>query len=103
MIPMLVIFSIVFGFVGAYATALAGVITVDDLTLGLQHDFVQWYVWASIIKSLVFAFIISSVSSFHGYNVEGGSFDVGKASTNAVVSSSMLILFADIFLTQLLS
>lgn len=103
MIPMLVIFSIVFGFVGAYATALAGVITVDDLTLGLQHDFVPWYVWASIIKSLVFAFIISSVSSFHGYNVEGGSFDVGKASTNAVVSSSMLILFADIFLTQLLS
>ena len=103
MIPMLVIFSIVFGFVGAYATALAGVITVDDLTLGLQHDFVPWYIWASIIKSLVFAFIISSVSSFHGYTVEGGSFDVGKASTNAVVSSSMLILFADIFLTQLLS
>ena len=62
-----------------------------------------WYVWASLIKSLVFAFIISSVSSFHGYYVEGGSFDVGKASTNAVVSSSMLILFADIFLTQLLS
>ena len=103
MIPMLVIFSIVFGFVGAYATAFAGVITVDDLTLGLQHDFVPWYIWASIIKSLVFAFIISSVSSFHGYTVEGGSFDVGKASTNAVVSSSMLILFADIFLTQLLS
>ena len=103
MIPMLVIFSIVFGFVGAYATALAGVISVDDLTLGLQHDFVPWYVWASLIKSIVFAFIISSVSSFHGYNVEGGSFDVGKASTNAVVSSSMLILFADIFLTQLLS
>ena len=103
MIPMLVIFSIVFGLVGAYATAWAGVITVDDLTLGLQHDFVPWYVWASIIKSLVFAFIISSVSSFHGYYVEGGSFDVGKASTNAVVSSSMLILFADIFLTQLLS
>ena len=103
MIPMLVIFSIVFGLAGAYATAWAGVITVDDLTLGLQHDFVPWYVWASIIKSLVFAFIISSVSSFHGYYVEGGSFDVGKASTNAVVSSSMLILFADIFLTQLLS
>ena len=51
----------------------------------------------------IISFIISSVSSFHGYNVEGGSFDVGKASTNAVVSSSMLILFADIFLTQLLS
>lgn len=103
MIPMLVIFSIVFGFIGAYATALLGVISVDDLTLGLQHDFNQWYIWASIIKSLVFAFIISSVSSYHGYKVEGGSFDVGKASTDAVVSSSMLILFSDIFLTKLLA
>jgi phospholipid/cholesterol/gamma-HCH transport system permease protein len=57
----------------------------------------------SIIKSIFFAFIIASVSSYYGYNVQGGSSDVGKASTNAVVSSSMLILFADIFLTQLLS
>jgi phospholipid/cholesterol/gamma-HCH transport system permease protein len=103
MIPMLVIFSIVFGLVGAYTTACAGVISVEDLTVGIQYDFNQWYVFASIIKSIVFAFIISSVSSFHGYFVEGGSFDVGKASTNAVVSSSMLILFADIFLTQLLA
>ena len=55
------------------------------------------------IKSFVFAFIIASVSSFYGYTVEGGSFDVGKASTDAVVRSSMLILFADIFLTPLLS
>jgi phospholipid/cholesterol/gamma-HCH transport system permease protein len=103
MIPLLVIFSIAFGILGSYATALAGVISIEDLTLGFQYSFVQWYVWASIIKSLVFAFIIASVSSFYGYNVEGGSFDVGKASTNSVVKSSMLILFADIFLTQLLS
>ena len=103
MIPMLVIFSIVFGLVGAYTTACAGVISVEDLTVGIQYDFNQWYVFASIIKSIVFAFIISSVSSFHGYFVEGGSIDVGKASTNAVVSSSILILFADIFLTQLLA
>ena len=102
MIPFLVIFSIATGFIGAYATALLGVITVD-LTVGLQHAFNQWYVWMSIIKSLFFAFIIASVSSYYGYTVEGGSFDVGKASTNAVVRSSMLILFADLFLTPLLS
>ena len=54
-------------------------------------------------KSLVFAFIISSVSSYFGYTVEGGSVEVGKASTNAVVNSSVLILFSDVFLTQLLS
>ena len=103
MIPFLVVFSIAAGFIGAYASALMGVITVDDLTVGLLHDFNQWYVWMSIIKSLFFAFIIASVSAFYGYTVEGGSFDVGKASTNAVVSSSLLILFADIFLTSLLS
>ena len=103
MIPFLVVFSIVAGFVGAYATAIAGIITPDDLTIGLLHSFNQWYVWMSIIKSIFFAFIISSVASYHGYFVEGGSFDVGKASTNAVVSSSMLILFSDIFLTSLLS
>ena len=57
----------------------------------------------SIIKGLVFAFIISSVSSYFGYTVEGGSVEVGKASTNAVVNSSVLILFSDVFLTQLLS
>ena len=103
MIPFLVVFSIAAGFVGAYATSLMGVITVDDLTVGLLHDFNQWYVWMSIIKSLFFAFIISSVSSFYGYTVSGGSFDVGRASTDAVVRSSMLILFADIFLKALLS
>ena len=103
MIPFLVIFSIAAGFIGAYATALAGIITVDDLTLGLLHDFDQWFIWMSIIKSFIFAFIISSVSSYCGYMVEGGSIEVGKASTNAVVRSSMLILFADIFLTPLLS
>jgi phospholipid/cholesterol/gamma-HCH transport system permease protein len=57
----------------------------------------------SIIKSLFFAFIISSVSSFFGYTVDGGSVEVGKASTDAVVTSSVLILFSDVFLTQILS
>ncbi|MBP3688849.1 MAG: ABC transporter permease [Bacteroidaceae bacterium] len=103
MIPILVVFSIVSGFAGAYATCALGVLSADDLTAGLLHDFNQWYVWMSLIKSLFFAFIISSVSSYYGYTVEGGSFDVGKASTNAVVSSSILILFTDIFLTQILS
>ena len=104
MIPLLVIFSIVSGIIGAYATAYIGhIITPADLTAGMQHDFTQWFVWMGIIKSLFFAFIIASVSSYYGYMVEGGSIEVGKASTKAVVSSSMLILFSDMFLTQMLS
>lgn len=102
--PFLVIFSSAIGIAGAYATAYIGhVLSPDDLTIGLQHDFKAWFVWMSIIKSLFFAFIISSVPAFFGYTVEGGSANVGKASTDAVVSSSALILFSDVFLTQLLS
>ena len=104
MMPFLVCFSIFSGFVGAYATSVIGqVITIDDLTLGSQHDFNEWYVWMGFIKSIFFAFVITSVSAFYGYTVEGGSVEVGKASTDSVVSSSVLILFSDVLLTQLLS
>jgi phospholipid/cholesterol/gamma-HCH transport system permease protein len=102
--PFLVVFSTTAGIIGAYATSFVGhVISADDLTLGLQHDFNQWFVWMSVLKSLVFAFIIASVPAYFGYTVEGGSVNVGKASTDAVVCSSVLILFSDLFLTQLLS
>ncbi len=104
LMPFLVIFSTFSGIIGAYATAYIGhIITPADLTAGLQHDFTQWFFWMGVIKSLFFAFIITSVSSYYGYTVEGGSIEVGKASTGAVVSCSMLILFSDLFLTQLLS
>ena len=102
--PFLVIFSSAMGILGAYATAYIGhILTPADLTLGLQPSFNPWFMWMSIIKSLFFAYIIASVSSYFGYTVEGGSVEVGKASTNAVVSSSVLILFSDVFLTQVLS
>ena len=102
--PFLVIFSSAMGIIGAYATAIIGhMMSPDDLTAGMHHAFNPWFMWMSIIKSLFFAFIISSVSSYFGYTVEGGSVEVGKASTDAVVCSSVLILFSDVFLTQLLS
>ena len=89
-IPVLVTFSIFAGIIGAFCTC------------WLQYMFVEWFIWAGIIKSLFFAFIIASVSAFFGYTVDGGSIAVGKASTDAVVSSSVLILFADLVLTKLL-
>ena len=104
LMPFLVVFSDLTGIIGAYATAYIGhILSPDDLTLGLQHSFNPWFVWMSIIKSVVFAFIIASVSPYCGYSVEGGSVEVGKASTAAVVNSSIIILFTDVFLTQLLS
>lgn len=103
MIPFLVVFSIFAGIVGAFCTAwFGGVMSAADLEYGLQYCFVEWYIWCGFIKSLFFAFIIASVSAFFGYTVEGGSIAVGKASTDSVVSSSVLILFSDLVLTQLL-
>ena len=91
------------GIIGAFCTCwFAGVMNAVDLEYGLQYMFVEWFIWAGIIKSLFFAFIIASVSAFFGYTVDGGSIAVGKASTDAVVSSSVLILFADLILTKLL-
>lgn len=104
LMPFLVIFSTAAGIIGAYATSVFGhVINIEDLTLGLQYEFNSWFVYMSIIKSVFFAFLIASVSSYYGYTVEGGSVEVGKASTNAVVTSSVLVLFSDVFLTQILS
>ena len=102
-IPILVIFSIISGILGSYAICyVTQIMTPEDLTCGLQYCFIPWYIGCSIIKAIFFAFIIASVAAFFGYRVEGGSIEVGKASTNAVVSCSVLILFADIVLTQLL-
>lgn len=103
-IPVMVVFSTFAGIIGAFCTCwFGGIMTAVDLEYGLQYGFIEWFVWSSFIKSLFFAFIISSVSSYFGYTVEGGSVNVGKASTNAVVTSSVLILFADLMLTKILA
>lgn len=102
-IPFLVIICIGTALIGGYLVALlTDIITVSKYVYGLQALFNEWYVWYGLIKSLFFAFIISSVASFYGYYVKGGALDVGKASTNGVVSSSILILLFDVILTKLL-
>lgn len=101
--PVLVAFCIATSILGGYLVAIVtDIISVSKYTYGIQALFDEWYVWYGFIKSLFFAFIISSVSSFYGYYVKGGALEVGKASTNAVVSSSILILLLDVILTKLL-
>ena len=103
MMPFLVIFSMALGLVGGYFVSLfTDIITVADFLLGIQYAFIPYYVFYSIIKSLVFAFIISSVASYYGYFSYGGALDVGKSSTSAVVNSSILILFFNLLITQLM-
>lgn len=101
--PILVIICIGTSLIGGYLVALfTDIITITKYVYGLQAFFQEWYVWYGLIKSLVFAYIIASVASFFGYYVKGGALDVGRASTNGVVSSSILILLFDVILTKLL-
>ncbi len=102
-VPVLCILSMFMGLVGgALVAVFTDMITLDDYVFGIQSFFVPWYVWYGIIKTLIFAFLITSIAAYYGYYVKGGSIEVGKASTQAVVSSSILILMADVILTKLL-
>ena len=102
-VPVLCVLSMFVGLIGGWIIAeFTSMISVEDYVFGIQSFFNEWYVWYGIIKTIVFAFIIASVSAYYGYYVRGGALEVGKASTKAVVSSSILILLFDVILTKLL-
>lgn len=102
-VPVLCVLSMFMGLIGGWIIAeFTTMISVEKYNYGIQSFFKEWYVWYGIIKTYFFAFIITSVAAFYGYYVKGGALEVGKASTNAVVSSSILILLADVILTKLL-
>jgi phospholipid/cholesterol/gamma-HCH transport system permease protein len=101
--PTLNIISVFIGLFGGYLAVMAtSVIPVNDFLYGLTLSFIPYYATYSIVKSVFFAFIITSVSAYQGYYVKGGSLEVGRASTRAVVYSSILILIFNLILTQLL-
>jgi phospholipid/cholesterol/gamma-HCH transport system permease protein len=103
MFPVLYILSVFFGLVGGLVVgAGVGAVSATDYLNGIQYMFNPYYITYSLIKCLVFGFLISSISAFFGYTVEGGAFDVGTASTKAVVSTNIMILIWDLILTQLL-
>lgn len=101
--PLLTLISIIVGIVGGWIAGTAsGVITSQDFIYGIQYAFIPYYITYAIIKTLFFAFIITSISAYQGYYVEGGSLEVGRASTKAVVYSSVTLLLFNVILTQLL-
>lgn len=102
-VPVLIIFSIVVGIFGGWlACVITGVITPTNYVVGLRAWFDPYTVTFAMIKTEVFAFLITSISSFVGYTVKGGSVEVGKASTRGVVMSSIAIIVSDLILTQML-
>jgi phospholipid/cholesterol/gamma-HCH transport system permease protein len=102
-IPCLVVISMFVTIAGGYfAGVYSGIISAQQFDQGLRLEFITFNVVFGLIKSVTFAFIISSISAYYGYNVEGGSLEIGRASTTSVVVSCILILFADYGLAALL-
>jgi phospholipid/cholesterol/gamma-HCH transport system permease protein len=77
-------------------------LTATDYLNGVQYGFTPYYVTFSIIKTLFFGFLVASIPAYFGYHVEGGAFEVGSASTRAVVTTNIMILVFDLILTQIL-
>jgi phospholipid/cholesterol/gamma-HCH transport system permease protein len=101
--PILTVMSMVIGIWGGWVAGVTtGDITSDEYIYGIQYEFIPYYIIYGIIKTVVFAFIITTISAFMGYYVKGGSLEVGQASTRAVVYSSVAILFFNVVLTILL-
>ena len=102
-LPFVVILSMFLGIAGGYMAGVgAGVISGTDYILGIQDTFIPYNVTFALIKTVVFAFLITTVSSYHGFYTKGGALEVGESSTKAVVYSSILVLVFDYMLTQLL-
>jgi len=101
--PFLNVLSMFVGIVGGYlAVYFTNAVPPEAYIEGLYYAFVPFYIVYSMLKTIVFAFIITSVPAYHGYYVKGGALEVGRASTRAVVFSSILILLTNVILTQIL-
>ncbi len=101
--PIFCVLSIFIGLIGGWLVAyFTDVVNIDIFEKGLRLFFEPHYVAYSIIKTVIFGFLITTISSYHGYYVRGGSVEVGKSSTRAVVVSSIFILMFNVILTKLI-
>jgi phospholipid/cholesterol/gamma-HCH transport system permease protein len=102
-IPLLVVYAMGLSLIGgAISGEMSGIISIEYFVKGLRSDFIPFSVTFAMIKSLTFAFIITSISSFHGYKTEGGALEVGQSSTKSVVFSCLGIIFFDYLISSVL-
>jgi phospholipid/cholesterol/gamma-HCH transport system permease protein len=103
MLPALIVIAMFLGILGGYSVGyFTGIVPPEKFIEGARSSFRVFTFVFALIKTFTFAFLISSVSSYQGYNASGGSIEVGQASTRAVVYSSILVLLSDYLLAQLL-
>lgn len=102
-IPIIIIYSMFLGIVGGWIVGMySSMLSVSEYLYGLRWDFELFHIIYALIKTLFFAFIITSVPSYYGYFTRGGALEIGKSSTKSVVYSSITILIINYILTQLL-
>jgi phospholipid/cholesterol/gamma-HCH transport system permease protein len=102
-IPMLIVIAMILGIWGGrVAGSMAGILSGDVFDKGLREGFNAYNVFFSLVKAYTFAYLISSIPAYYGYNVKGGALEIGRASTKAVVVSCIMILIADYVLSALL-
>lgn len=103
MFPMLVIIAGICSLLGGYGLGtFTGIISPTDYIYGIRYVFQEFEVFFALIKAVVFAFLVASISSFKGFYTSGGALEVGISSTAAVTTSVIAILIADYLLAQLL-
>ena len=101
--PILITFSMTLGIGGGWlALVISDLSTTETFLIGIRYYFKTGDIVYALTKTVVFGFLIVSISSFYGYYSKGGSLDVGRSSTQAVVTSSIAILIANFLLTQMI-
>jgi len=103
MYPLLVVIAGFLALYGGYiAGTLTGILTETEYVYGIRIDFNPFTIQFALIKSIVFAFLIASISAYQGFFTTGGALEVGKSSTSAVTKSCIAVLLADYILAELL-
>lgn len=101
--PFVISIAMFLGIIGGMAACVyGGFSTLEDYIRGVQIDFIPYHMAYAFIKTIVFAFILATIPSFHGYYMKGGALEVGKASTVAFVWTSVVIILLNYILTQML-
>ena len=101
--PILSLLSMFVGISGGFLICLmTGILPPSEYIFGIQYIFYPHYVSYSVTKVVFYSFIIVSISAYQGYFAQGGSLEVGRSSTKAVVYSSILVLLANLILTKLI-
>ena len=96
MIPLLVIIAALTGIIGGGVAAVgSGYMSKQEYIQGIQFFFVAKNINVMLVKAVVFAFLLTSISCYQGYYASGSAIEIGKASTRAVVISSIMVLLAD--------